>query len=83
MSLIPIMRPKLPSADRLAPYLKSIDASQSLYDKHLLNAEIELIRQRIRKKGKILGAGSGEGEGKVRPDLEWKTEYLDRQAVSS
>src|SRR5664280_1865159 len=28
MSLIPIMRPRLPSADRLAPYLKSIDASR-------------------------------------------------------
>jgi dTDP-4-amino-4,6-dideoxygalactose transaminase len=27
MALIPIMRPKLPSADRLAPYLKAIDAS--------------------------------------------------------
>jgi dTDP-4-amino-4,6-dideoxygalactose transaminase len=28
MSLMPIMRPKLPSADRLARYLKSIDASR-------------------------------------------------------
>ncbi len=28
MYSIPIMRPKLPSADRLAPYLKSIDASR-------------------------------------------------------
>src|SRR5437762_9655091 len=28
MSSIPIMRPRLPSADRLAPYLKSIDASR-------------------------------------------------------
>src|SRR2546423_3878756 len=28
MSLLPIMRPKLPSADRLAPYLRSIDASR-------------------------------------------------------
>jgi dTDP-4-amino-4,6-dideoxygalactose transaminase len=28
MSSIPIMRPKLPCADRLAPYLKSIDASR-------------------------------------------------------
>lgn len=28
MSLLPIMRPKLPSADRIAPYLKSIDASR-------------------------------------------------------
>ena len=28
MLSIPIMRPKLPSADRLAPYLKSIDASR-------------------------------------------------------
>jgi dTDP-4-amino-4,6-dideoxygalactose transaminase len=28
MSWIPIMRPKLPSADRLAPYLKAIDASR-------------------------------------------------------
>ena len=28
MDLIPIMRPMLPSADRLAPYLKSIDASR-------------------------------------------------------
>lgn len=29
MPLIPIMRPKLPSADRLTPYLKSIDASRT------------------------------------------------------
>ena len=28
MPLIPIMRPKLPSADRLVPYLRSIDASR-------------------------------------------------------
>jgi dTDP-4-amino-4,6-dideoxygalactose transaminase len=29
MSLLHIMRPKLPSSDRLAPYLKSIDASRT------------------------------------------------------
>ncbi len=29
MSLLRIMRPKLPSADKLAPYLKSIDASRT------------------------------------------------------
>jgi len=28
MSAIPVMRPKLPAADRLAPYLQSIDASR-------------------------------------------------------
>lgn len=39
------------------------DSVESMYDKHLLNAEIELIRQRIPKGAKILDAGCGEGEG--------------------
>jgi len=38
---------------------------ESMYDKHLLNAEIELIRQRITPHAKILDAGCGEGEGTV------------------
>lgn len=36
---------------------------ESMYDKHLLNAEIELIRRRITVNSKILDAGCGEGEG--------------------
>lgn len=39
------------------------DDVESMYDKHLLNAEIELIAQRIRPNSKILDAGCGEGEG--------------------
>jgi SAM-dependent methyltransferase len=38
---------------------------ESMYDKHLLNAEIELIRRRIPVNAKILDAGCGEGEGTV------------------
>ncbi len=36
---------------------------ESMYDKYLLNAEIELIRQRIAPNTKVLDAGCGEGEG--------------------
>mgnify|MGYP003587182712 CR=1 FL=1 len=36
---------------------------ESMYDKHLLNAEIELIRRRLAPGSKILDAGCGEGEG--------------------
>jgi SAM-dependent methyltransferase len=38
---------------------------ESMYDKHLLNAEVELIRQRITTNAKILDAGCGEGEGSL------------------
>jgi len=38
---------------------------ESMYDKHLLNAEIELIKQHIQPNTKILDAGCGEGEGTV------------------
>lgn len=38
---------------------------ESMYDKHLLTAEIELIRQRITTGAKILDAGCGEGEGTI------------------
>jgi SAM-dependent methyltransferase len=38
---------------------------ESMYDKHLLQAEIELIRQRITPPAKILDAGCGEGEGTI------------------
>jgi len=38
---------------------------ESMYDKHLLNAEIELIRQRVTTNAKILDAGCGEGEGSI------------------
>ena len=38
---------------------------ESMYDKHLLNAEIELIRRRITTNAKILDAGCGEGEGSI------------------
>jgi SAM-dependent methyltransferase len=36
---------------------------ESMYDKHLINAEIELIRRQIPDGAKILDAGCGEGEG--------------------
>jgi SAM-dependent methyltransferase len=39
------------------------DEVESMYDKHLLNAEIELIKRRIAPNAKILDAGCGEGEG--------------------
>jgi len=35
---------------------------ESMYDKHLLNAEIELVKQRIFPNTKLLEAGCGEGE---------------------
>jgi len=38
---------------------------ESMYDKHLLNAEIELLRRRISPNMKILDAGCGEGEGTI------------------
>ena len=34
-----------------------------MYDKHLLNAEIELLRKQIPERTKILDAGCGEAEG--------------------
>lgn len=36
---------------------------ESMYDKHLLNAEIRLILKNITENSKILDAGCGEGEG--------------------
>jgi ubiquinone/menaquinone biosynthesis C-methylase UbiE len=39
------------------------DYVESMYDKNLLNAEIELIRDLIPSNSKILDAGCGEGEG--------------------
>ncbi|MEM3000925.1 MAG: class I SAM-dependent methyltransferase [Candidatus Nitrosocaldus sp.] len=36
---------------------------ESMYDKHLLNLEIELIKKRIPPNSKVLDAGCGEGEG--------------------
>jgi SAM-dependent methyltransferase len=36
---------------------------ESMYDKHLLNGEIDLIKRRIAPNSKILDAGCGEGEG--------------------
>jgi SAM-dependent methyltransferase len=41
------------------------DDVESMYDKHLLNAEIEIIRKRIPPGSKILDAGCGEGEGTI------------------
>lgn len=38
-------------------------AVESMYDKHLLNAEIELLRKQIPAGSKILDAGCGEAEG--------------------
>jgi ubiquinone/menaquinone biosynthesis C-methylase UbiE len=41
------------------------DEVESMYDKHLINAEIELIKTRIQEDSKILDAGCGEGEGTI------------------
>ena len=41
------------------------DNVASMYDKHLLNAEIELIRKHIPEGSKVLDAGCGEAEGTV------------------
>ena len=41
------------------------DDVESMYDKHLLNAEIDLIKKRISPNTKILDAGCGEGEGTI------------------
>lgn len=39
------------------------DQVESMYDKNLLNLEINLIKKRLTKNSKILDAGCGEGEG--------------------
>jgi ubiquinone/menaquinone biosynthesis C-methylase UbiE len=41
------------------------DNVESMYDKHLINAEIALIKSKIEEGSKILDAGCGEGEGTV------------------
>ncbi len=41
------------------------DEVESMYDKHLINLEIELIRKKIKPGSKILDAGCGEGEGTI------------------
>ena len=50
------------NSEQLLAYWNRQDV-ESMYDKHLLNAEIELIRRRIPANTKILDAGCGEGEG--------------------
>jgi len=39
------------------------DQVESMYDKHLLRAEIEMIKQRIPEGAAVLDVGCGEGEG--------------------
>lgn len=39
------------------------DKIESMYDKHLINLEINLIKSKLLKKSKILDAGCGEAEG--------------------
>jgi len=39
------------------------DEVESMYDKHLLNAEINLIKSWVPRDAKLLDAGCGEGEG--------------------
>ena len=67
----PVDRALLPKADRLKmdharekilAYWNDPDV-ESMYDKNLLNAEIELIKGRLSPNCKILDAGCGEGEG--------------------
>lgn len=41
------------------------DNVESMYDKHLINLEIALIKEKILPGSKILDAGCGEGEGTV------------------
>lgn len=49
-------------SDEILEYWNREDV-ESMYDKHLLNAEIEIIRRHIPPNSKILDAGCGEGEG--------------------
>ncbi len=48
--------------DQIHAYWERDDV-ESMYDKHLLQAEIDLIRPRISERSKVLDAGCGEGEG--------------------
>jgi ubiquinone/menaquinone biosynthesis C-methylase UbiE len=48
--------------EKILAYWNDPDVA-SMYDKHLLNAEIELIKRRLTANAKILDAGCGEGEG--------------------
>ena len=50
------------NSDNILEYWNRLGV-ESMYDKHLLNAEISLIRERIPQGAKILDAGCGEGEG--------------------
>ena len=42
------------------------DAVESMYDKHLISNEIDIIERYIPQNSKVLDAGCGEGEGSVR-----------------
>jgi ubiquinone/menaquinone biosynthesis C-methylase UbiE len=50
--------------ERILDYWNRDDV-ESMYDKHLLGAEIELIKKRIPPGAKVLDAGCGEAEGTV------------------
>lgn len=39
------------------------DEVESMYDKHLITAEIQLIKSKLKENSKILDVGCGEGEG--------------------
>jgi SAM-dependent methyltransferase len=59
-----LQRPTIHNNRQVLAYWNKQDV-ESMYDKHLLNAEIELIRQRLTTNAKILDAGCGEGEGSL------------------
>lgn len=50
--------------ERILDYWNRDDV-ESMYDKHLLGAEIELIKSRIPPGAKVLDAGCGEAEGTI------------------
>jgi SAM-dependent methyltransferase len=56
------MKPGKSHIEQVLEYWNNDDV-ESMYDKNLLNAEIEIIKQRIPPGAKILDAGCGEGEG--------------------
>ena len=39
------------------------EETESMYDKHLINSEIRLIKKYLKQNSKVLDAGCGEGEG--------------------
>jgi len=60
-AVVPVMRPRLPTADRLLPYLRRIDASRvySNYGPLVLELEARLVDRFGLASGSVVTAGSG------------------------